>query len=289
LLKNDKHQVDIFEKSRGAGGRCSTKYIQEKLLDHGAPYFQGDDEKFVIFCEEMVAQKKLIKKENHYYPIDGMNKLCGHFIDKNDLKKETKIIAANYQNKQWKLTDENGACYDNYDQLILTIPAPQILQMEIELDQKIKEQLEQVTYNSIASLLVYSSTLQNLMNPKLLKSTIFKKVVDNSSKYNYNNFSSYVIHLSEEVSNMKNFSDKKEVEEFIVRMIYNISGINLDEDFHLIPHIWRYAFVDQGLDMEYLRDQNNSLGIIGDYFGGKNIQSAYLSAHNIYAKEFAKG
>ena len=37
-LKLQFEDITIFEKSRGVGGRLSTKYIDDKFIDHGTPF-----------------------------------------------------------------------------------------------------------------------------------------------------------------------------------------------------------------------------------------------------------
>jgi hypothetical protein len=282
LLKKDGHSVTIFDKSRGAGGRCSTRYINDKLIDHGTPFFEASNKEFTEFCDQQVQNNILVKKENNYYPINGINKLCSSLINSEDFIKNTKIISCKFKEKKWSLKDENSISYEDFDTLIVTIPTQQILSLDIDLNDEIKQSLRTVTYDSIATLMVYSYTNINIMNPTLLADTSFKKVVDNSSKYNYQNFSSYVIHLNQELTNKQNFTNKEEVKAFMLQNIFSISGIDLEDDFHIMSHFWKYAFVTNSLDEEYIYDKNFSLGICGDFFNGTNLEGAYLSSKRLY-------
>lgn len=286
LLKKDGHDITIFEKSRGVGGRCSTRYINDKLLDHGTPYFQANDKSFEEFCDKQVKENILSKKERHYYPQSGINKLCSSIIDLNDLAKNTKIISCDFKDGKWNLKDENGLTYNNFDKLILTIPAPQVLQMDIDLPQTISNKLQNVQYDSIATLMVHSYTMDRILDSNLLKYNIFKKIVNNSSKYDYENFSSYVIHLDEELTNKQNFNSKNDVKDFILKELFEISSIDLKSEFNIEPHFWRYAFVSKSIDEDFIFDEECSLGLCGDYFNGKDLEGAYLSSKRLYEKRF---
>ena len=44
----EKHNVIIFDKSRGVGGRMSTRYSEAYEFDHGAQYFTAKDERFKV-------------------------------------------------------------------------------------------------------------------------------------------------------------------------------------------------------------------------------------------------
>lgn len=284
LLKKDGHSVTIFDKSRGAGGRCSTRYINDKLLDHGTPFFEASNEKFLEFCKQQVDNNILVKKENIYYPTNGINKLCTSSICDEDFIKNVKIISCKFSKEKWNLQDENNIHYENFDTLIITIPTAQLLLLDIDLDEELTKKLKGVTYNSIASLMLYSYTYTNIMNPKLLDDVSFKKIIDNSSKYDYQNFCSYIIHLNEQLTNEQNFKNIHDVQEFMVEKINSILETKVEEDFHIIPHFWKYAFVSKSIDEDSFYIKDNSLGICGDYFKYPNLEGTYLSAKSLYKK-----
>ena len=175
--------------------------------------------------------------------------------------------------------------YHPFDKLIITIPTPQILDLNIELPFNIEEKLRTVTYESIATLLIHSYTFQNIMNPKLVNNSSFKKIVDNSLKYDYGNFSSYVIHLNSSLCREQNFANKDEIKEYMLKRVYDISGIKLEDDFYVMPHFWKFANVIKYIDENYLYDEELSLGICGDYFKGDNLEGSYLSSKSLYTEK----
>ena len=46
-----------FWKSRGVGGRLSTKYIDDKFIDHGTPFLIPITEDLKSFCSDLVRKK----------------------------------------------------------------------------------------------------------------------------------------------------------------------------------------------------------------------------------------
>ncbi|MAC83217.1 MAG: hypothetical protein CL624_03685 [Arcobacter sp.] len=285
LLKKDRNSVKIFEKARGSGGRCSTRYINDKLIDHGTPFFNANNQDFIDFCEKKVKENILVKKDNTYYPLKGMNKLCSSMLDKDDFYKNTKIVSCKKIDNKWHLYDENGMSYSPFDKLIITIPTPQILDLDIELPINIEKELKEVRYESIATLLIYSYTLQNIMNPKLVNNNSFKKIVDNSSKYDYGNFSSYVLHLNPTICEEQNLRNKDEVKEYMQKIVNDILNLKLEDEFHLMPHFWKYANVTKSIDKSYIYDESLSLGICGDFFEEDNLEGSYLSSKSLYEQE----
>lgn len=283
-LKTDNNNITIFEKSRGAGGRCSTRYLNDKLIDHGTPFFKVKDQQFKEFCDDQVYQNILTKKDDIYYPVDGMNKLCSSLIDQEDILLNTHIVSFEKLEDGWHLIDKNSIGYGAFDKLIITIPAPQVLELDISLPNDIKNKLQSVKYNSIATLMIYSHSFQSIDDKKFLDSTSFKKIVNNSNKYHYENFSSYVIHLNETLSNEQNFRSKDEVKSYMIRNIKENFGFDIEKDFYILPHLWKYGFVSEGVVEEYIYDEKLGLGFCGDYFKHRDLQGSYSSSSKLFSK-----
>ena len=286
LYKNlSQHNVNItlFEKARGTGGRLATKYINDKLVDHGTSSIKALDKEFICFLLNNVENGILKKIDDEFFPIKGMNKLCSSMIDKKDFIKETRIVSAKNIDNKWYLKDENNKEYKAFDKIFITIPSKQILQMDLDLDLNSKKLLEKVKYDSIATLICYSNNKINFENQKLMKSAFFKKIVNNSLKYNDKDFLSYVFHANIEFSNEHNELSKDEIFDLINTKIKDISGINIRDKCDTIQHLWKYALVKEGLNQDYIYN-NKNIGICGDYFNGNNLESTFNSSRKLYEK-----
>ena len=178
----------------------------------------------------------------------------------------------------WKKTPNK---YDSFDKLIITIPTPQILQMHINLSENTKNLLNSVSYDSVATLICYSNNIINLEHPKLFESALFSKIINNSKKYNYKKFSSYVFHTNSEFANSINELSKEKIGKKIYKKIEDLIGVNLDEECYTVPHLWKYGKVKSYLNQDFIYE--NSLGICGDYFNGNSLESAYISSTKLSA------
>ncbi len=280
-LKKQNHNITIFDKARGVGGRLSTKYVDDKFIDHGTSSFKVNNSLFKEFCDELISNKILIKKDDEYFPLNGINKLCSYLINKNDLIKNQRITKAEFIDNKWSLISEDGNKYDSFDKLIITIPTPQILQMHINLSENTKNLLNSVSYDSVATLICYSNNIINLEHPKLFESALFSKIINNSKKYNYKKFSSYVFHTNSEFANSINELSKEKIGKKIYKKIEDLIGVNLDEECYTVPHLWKYGKVKSYLSQDFIYE--NSLGICGDYFNGNSLESAYISSTKLSA------
>ena len=150
------HQVTIFEKSRGAGGRMSTKNTEFGGFDHGSQYFTVRDVRFekalsispqlvrrwsantVRILDEAgrVVASSLPPKEAHWVATPGMSSLVKEWakplVAKGLLHFETQVTRIQTDllaPKRWQLQTEGpGAAtsvHSGFDAVIMAVPSVQ--------------------------------------------------------------------------------------------------------------------------------------------------------------------
>lgn len=276
-LREKYENITIFEKSRGVGGRISTKYIEDKFIDHGTSSLIPITDDLKFFCLDLAKNGVLKAKYDEFIPKTGINSICKFLIDEKDLQTNTKITKAKNINNKWVLEDENQNIYKNFDLLFITIPAPQILEIQIELPDDFKQKLSLIKYDSIFSLILCSNENLKLNENKIYENVNVRDIINNSKKYLYKDFSSYVIHSTKEFANCLNHKNKDEIYE---QFLENFNEEIQDEikNFTIIPHLWKYAFTKNSLDMPYFLYKEKNLGICGDYFNHNNMEAALSSS-----------
>ena len=210
-LKEKYEDITIFEKSRGVGGRLSTKYIEDKFIDHGTSSLIPITDDLKFFCLDLAKNGVLKAKYDQFIPKNGINSICKFLIDEKDLLVNTKIIKAQNSNNKWFLEDENHKVYEDFDLLFITIPAPQILEMQIELQDDFKQKLSHIKYDSVFSLILYSNENLKLDEKKIYENVDVSDIINNSKKYLYKDVSSYIIHSTKEFANCLNHKNKDEI------------------------------------------------------------------------------
>lgn len=138
--------VDIFEKSRGVGGRMATRRHGTCMFDHGAPFFTARNKTFQrwlspLITEQVITEwqpklitlspgKKSFKRqwfEPHYVGVGGNNRLAKYIAGGQNIVLNSKIRSCNKIGKYWFLTDENNNQFGPYDWLITAMPAAQVV------------------------------------------------------------------------------------------------------------------------------------------------------------------
>jgi len=175
FLKDSKIKFTCWEKARGLGGRFATKRNKDGLkADHGAQYltryektpehdqvYKSLIEAGVIspFTMDVVgnAHPKSLDKE-HFVAGNGANTITKHFFAQNpNLETKTNFFLKkiSVEGDQVKAETRCGHVQD-FDLVVVTIPPPQLLtDIELDLDDETKKNLESVKYSARYALMKY--------------------------------------------------------------------------------------------------------------------------------------
>ena len=141
-LRNAGHAVRVFEKSRGAGGRMSTRRTDHGSYDHGAQYFTARDPLFRAAVDQWLAQGlvapyagrivrleqgeviPLSHPEQRYVATPGMTAVCRALSADLEIDFECQITAVTPGESGWRLSWEEGGD-SGFDAVVLAIPAAQ--------------------------------------------------------------------------------------------------------------------------------------------------------------------
>lgn len=144
LLK-DIFSVEIFEKSRGPGGRMSTRHEHGFQFDHGAQSFTAHSKEFQTFIRPFIDQQRVTEwrsdlvlldkkrrimskfetRERHFLASPKMNALAKDLCDDLPLTSHTEISRIERSPYGWLLTDIHRQLCGTFDWVILSNPAAQ--------------------------------------------------------------------------------------------------------------------------------------------------------------------
>ena len=160
------YQVSVFEKSKGLGGRMSTRRSDFGSFDHGAQYFTVRDARFRKMIDWARATSPHLvspwvtphasarpKPEQHWVAQPGMNALVSHmaapFVNKNQLpagqlhlqtrvQAIKRVSASSGAGMQWHISATNAkgkaVNYSGFDHVLLAIPHPQARELLVCCD-----------------------------------------------------------------------------------------------------------------------------------------------------------
>ena len=136
--------VNVFEKSRGVGGRMATRRTEAGFqFDHGAQYFTARDSRFNRYVNSWIDdgivrpwQGRIVVLENgavtgvksgtdRFVAVPRMNAICKHLATDLDLQFQTRIDPIKREGKQWRIADDKGTTLGLFDVAVVSAPAGQ--------------------------------------------------------------------------------------------------------------------------------------------------------------------
>ncbi|HBE68101.1 MAG TPA: deoxyribodipyrimidine photolyase, partial [Planctomycetaceae bacterium] len=144
--------VQIFEKSRGAGGRMATRRTPTGEFDHGAQYFTARDPRFRRLVDDWARQGvagrwkgRIVAYEapgsmrdcpdqHRFVGVPAMNRVAKHIAGDLNIATETQVASVepckvgsggDASGERLRLIDAQGNSLGEFDRVIVTAPAPQ--------------------------------------------------------------------------------------------------------------------------------------------------------------------
>lgn len=267
-------EVTIFEKSRGVGGRLATRKEGNYCINHGTASFEAKSEAFQMFCDSLV-EEGILEKSRNTYTTEKMNTLVKYLSKTTNVKSLHYIDEIIHENNQYQLIDSNENIYQGYDALFLTIPAEQILNLNINVNHHLLHELKQVQFDSVTTLVLYGENVKSLDKSTLRSTPNLEKLYTPSEDV-------MVLHMDRDFSQSLNHLNKKVIKNYIVENIKEVMpDFNANEYGHF-PHLWKYGFTAKPLGKAYLYDKTTNFGVLGDWLLGASVEDAFTSVNEFF-------
>ncbi len=134
-------EIEVFDKSRGIGGRLTTRYTETHQFDHGAQFFTARTTAFQVFLKNTghveswtphittlsatQAPFKRIWYEPHFVATPRMNGLCKQIFDGDRVTLGTEITRVEQSDAGLVLVTNDGVQYGPYHRVVSSAPAEQ--------------------------------------------------------------------------------------------------------------------------------------------------------------------
>ena len=299
-----RHDVNVFEKSRGCGGRIATRYANEWQFDHGAQFFTARSSSFQNFLKPMVdarviaswnasfveiAADRIVTRRGwddshpHYVAVPGMNALGKYLADGLDVRTNTQIAELRRENKVWTIVDSSGSECGDFDWVISSAPAEQTSAL-LPAESSLQLHAGQAKLlGCFALMLGFDDPLPLEWQAAIVGEADISWVSVNSSKPGRDAPYSLVVHSTNQWAE-KHFADEPGIVK--ARMLDSASAaIDMDARLasHQAVHRWRYANIDKQSVVSQV-DAKNRLAACGDWFVRGRVEGAFTSANRLIAE-----
>lgn len=296
------HEVVVFEKARGPGGRMPTRRHETGAFDHGAQYFTAHSEEFRAQVEDWRARElaavwdaEIVRLEMgrrtpepgstaRYVGVPRMSVLARDLVDGIELRCGEHIASIEQHEHGWCLTTLAGSVSEAFEAVILATPAPQTLPL-LPKQGSLASLAERVAAVEIdpchAVLASFSAPLECGFDAAFVDGSPLAWISRNSSKPLRPETESWVLHSTPEWSRARIESDPEHVATTLFDAFAAALGHALPAPLHLASHRWRYSRTRVPLGEASFWDADLGIGVCGDWMTGARVEEAFRSGRSL--------
>ncbi|MEM9667809.1 MAG: FAD-dependent oxidoreductase [Pseudomonadota bacterium] len=295
---SERANVQVFEKSRGIGGRMATRYAGIYEFDHGAQYFTARTDAFKEVLQPLIKEgvvsewkDKIVsivpgqtptpftRDDPIYVAAPRMNALPKALANGAEMTVRCQIEGLSRSDSgSWTLKDNEGGEYGPFDWVVSTAPSIQTAALFPE-DVSFAEQLSAVRMPGCFSVLLGLDQDPGIewAGAKVTDSPIGWIAV-NSAKPGRQSSTSIVVQTTNDWAEDNLERDQGEVRDLICRELNSLIGLDASGTAHQSLHRWRYAHTSVPAGAPFLIDEAQGLAACGDWCLGGRVESAFTSA-----------
>lgn len=300
LLGRKGHNVRVFEKSRGPGGRMSSKRVSGSSSDIGAQYFTARHPEFLAFLRAFAGadnfgpwqgrfgfqgedkQWQAFPEETRYVGVPRMTAITRALSEHVPVTAQVRIAKLERVGEQWRLICTEGNDHGSYDQVIITAPPAQARDL---LEASGLNELAGGLGHSEDSILAcwavaahFKETPSNEFDAMRPDSDVLYWVANNSSKPERNDQGQWwVLHATPEWTQAHVEEPAEKVSEKLLAAFYELTGYQ-GAATDAVAHRWLYARSVQQEQPGYLLEPALGVGLAGDWLNGGRVEGAWESA-----------
>lgn len=299
--------VKIFEKARGVAGRMASRHNEQFSFDFGAQFFTVKNPKFHEFLQPFIEQKIVENWQANFVEIDG-NKIAfqrpwdennQHFVASpkmNSLAKslaqgltqdvdivlQTKISKISKDQNILQIFDDKENFLGNFDYVLLAIPVHQALELIPDNFKFINDLKTKEMIGCFAVMLGLKNKPDIAWDCAYVKNSKLSWIAFENSKPNRNLACSLTI-LSRNLWAKNNLErDLNEVKIELIEEFELVTNSKIGDILHSDIHKWRYANIGKQNSLSSYFDQQNQIGLCGDWCVQGRVESAFLSALSLF-------
>lgn len=298
-------EVRVFEKSRGAAGRMSTRRGDDWQCDHGAQYFTARHPEFrfevtrwqqagvaavwnprlgVLNGESMhdheLQQAAVTVSTERFVGTPRMTAPARFLADALAVDAETTIIRLQRDADGWQLCSVAGGWLETrFDGVLLAVPAPQVVPLLREAAPELAALAAGVRMRGTWALMLRFAEPLNLpFDAAFVNSGPLRWIARDSHKPGRGMPETWLLHANAEWSEAHLEDTADAVAKDLLEAFRQLGGAAPQA---WSAHRWRYADTDPALDIACAWDAQTALGLCGDWLHGGRVEGAWLSGRQL--------
>jgi predicted NAD/FAD-dependent oxidoreductase len=293
-LREVGHQVKLFDKGRGPGGRMATRRVSTAMgdvtFDHGAQYFTARDEGFRAQVAEWanngLAASWPAAGPEAWVGTPTMNAPVRHLASRADVQWSARVEVISEQAGGWQVSGD-GIAEGGFDIVLVAVPAEQVVPLLAKPAPDMANAAGAVpSLPCWAVMAAFAETLpitsDVLRDVNQSSRGIIAWAARNSTKPGRSGPESWVIQASPAWSQTHLEEGPDAILPQILPVFAELCGKALPIPLVASAHRWRYAQTERAaLSTGALWDATRRLGVCGDWLLGPRVECAWLSGRRL--------
>lgn len=304
-LSKGGHSVCIFEKSRGAGGRLSTRWTDRDQYppvgyDHGAQYIHARSASFNALMEaaqsagaaqvwtgRVVHLAYGVQSEgqpaisSRWVGVPGMTSLARFLAGDADLQLQKKVTEINRQGNTLTLkiikTDGTVESRSGFDFVVSAIPAEQTGQLfSARVDSLANAALQVTSEVNWTVMAKFENRLPVNFDGAFVADSPLGWICRDSSKPGRAAGERWVLQATADWSYLHKDYPKEAVADMLMDVFVSLTGKQA-EPAELTAHRWLYGVPSNPLSDRFFIDMDAAVAACGDWLCGSSAESAFSS------------
>ena len=296
--------VTLFEKSRGAGGRMSTRRRDEATWDHGAQYFSARSEAFAALVNTWERAGVVARWQGRFASVVAgelrpehpsaarfvgtpkMSSLGRHLSKGLTVHLQTRIASLTGARGAWSLRDVDDGRHGPFDLVLISAPGPQARALLPDTSE-LRERTETLSYAPCWAVMAeYEEPALAQWDGIKFDQGPLSWVARDSSKPGRPPGERWVLHASAAWTHA-HLEDTKDA--VIDALTGALSALGAAPPTHAHAHRWRYALSAPHPGSPAAFSPTEGLGLMGDGFIAPRVEAAWKSGMALSELVIAEG
>src|SRR3990167_9118640 len=290
------HALQLFDKSRGSGGRMASKRSDAGALDLGAQYFTARDRRFVEVVQQWQARGWVSEGTPSLYHFDNgqlsaspdeqtrwvgsprMSAITRAMLGALPVHFSCRITEVFRGEQHWHLQDAEGNNHGPFSHVVVAAPAPQATALLSSAPKLAGAAASGAMDPTWAGALAFDSPLETRVEGCFVRDNPLDWLARNRSKPGRDTAKdTWVLHASSQWTKQHLDMPKEEVIEQLHGAFAELIGCAVPAPAFSLAHRWLYARPATAHQWGALSDAGLGLYACGDWCLSGRVEGAWLS------------
>lgn len=290
------YPVHLFDKSRGSGGRMSSKRSDAGSLDLGAQYFTARDRRFMAAVQQWQAQGCAAQwtpslynshsgqlspspdEQVRWVGTPGMSAITRAMLGDLQVSFSCRITEVFRGEQHWNLQDAEGLSHGPFSHVVIATPAPQATALLASAPKLAGAAASVKMDPTWAVALGFSSALQTPLEGCFVQDSPIDWLARNRSKPGRDTtLDTWVLHATSTWSRQHLDMPKEAVIEQLRGAFAELIGCAVPAPTFSLAHRWLYARPAAAHEWGALSDPDQGIYVCGDWCLSGRVEGAWLS------------